>query len=110
MYDVDALAVTVLAGDADFFDIATGLINGTEAVVRAAFLVGAIIVVGATYFATRAFIPVLVAILLAGGVLWGINNARSVGSSATQTIQEAPRIDSPGQVQAQRQRSRGRRR
>jgi len=108
MFDVHAAAVTVLAAE-DFFDIATGLINGTEAVVRAAFLVGAIIVVGATYFATRAFIPVLVAILLAGGVLWGINNARTVGTSATETIEEAPGIDSPGQVQAQRRQPRRRR-
>jgi hypothetical protein len=109
MFHVHALAVSVLAAD-DFFDIANGLVRGTETVVRGAFLVGAIIVVGATYFATRAFIPVLVAILLAGGVLWGINNARTVGSTATETINEAPDVGAPAQgVQGQRRRTTGRR-
>jgi hypothetical protein len=75
-------------------------------VVKGAFLVGAMIVVGATYFVTRAFVPVLVAIILAGGVLWGINNAADVGNSATQTINEAPNRNGVTGVQAQRRRGR----
>jgi hypothetical protein len=100
------LAAPVLAAD-DFFDIANGLIGGAETVVKGAFLVGAMIVVGATYFVTRAFVPVLVAIILAGSVLWGVNNAANIGTTATTTINDAPdnqRVDSVGE------RVRGRRR
>jgi hypothetical protein len=95
MFPVHALNLIVLAaeegtGSKSLFDIANGLITGATGVVQAAFLLGAIIVVGATYFVTRAFVPVLVAIVLAAGVLWGVNSAPTIRDSAITTVDEAP--------------------
>lgn len=108
MFHVHVLAVTVLAAG-DFFEIANGLISGAQTVVKGAFLVGAMIVVGATYFVTRAFVPVLVAIILAGSVLWGVNNAASVGTTATETINEAPNRQPVNTTGSQVRRRSGRR-
>lgn len=56
-------------------DFLTGLSGEVLTLVRAVLLVGAVFVIGSTWFRTKALIPTLGSLLVAGVVLWSTSDA-----------------------------------
>jgi hypothetical protein len=79
--------VNVLAQQGgNFFDIANYLISNTESVLKVVGTVVAIGLVIFTYAKTRAWVPTLLMLGLAGVVLYGINNTPTLQDTTTETI------------------------
>ncbi|MEX2621571.1 MAG: hypothetical protein WD250_15245 [Egibacteraceae bacterium] len=78
------------------FEWAHGIIDQMLTLIRAGIVVFAIITVSMIYARTKAVVPVAVAALLAGAVIWAVNNIdwfeRKVGQ---ETIALAPALAEP---------------
>jgi hypothetical protein len=70
-------------------DVANRLTVDLTGVLRNVALLAAIAVVIFTYFKTRAWVPTLVAIVMAGVVLWAVNNAAFLRDSTKRTIEQS---------------------
>jgi hypothetical protein len=85
------LHVIVLAENV--IDVARGLTADVTGLLQAIALLAAIAVVVATYFKTRAWVPTLIAIAMAGIVVWAVNNTDFLRGSTDRTIREAGQAD-----------------
>jgi hypothetical protein len=74
-------------------DVANRLTTQTTGVLRNLALLAAIAVVVFTYFKTRAWVPTLVAIVMAGVVVWAVNSTDFLRGSTDRTIREAGQAD-----------------
>ena len=88
--------INVLAQSAGFFEIAGYLIRNTEALLKAAGVAAAVGLVIFTYLRTRAWVPTLLMLGLAGVVLWGINNTSLLETTTDQTIRAGGAGDGTG--------------
>lgn len=70
-------------------DVANRLTTQTTGVLRNLALLAAIAVVVFTYFKTRAWVPTLVAIVMAGVVVWAVNSTDFLRNSTDRTIRQS---------------------
>lgn len=87
--------VAVLAAGG-YTDVINGRVLEWQNMVKGAFNLGAIVVVGVTYFKTKALVATVGAMLLAGLVLWGVNSTDWFQTKTGEEIQRASVLVVPG--------------
>lgn len=94
------MAVELIVLAENVIDVAKRLTTDVTGLLRSIALLAAIAVVVFTYFKTRAWVPTLISIVMAGFVLWAVNNDDFLKDSTEKTIEQSRRPDVRALVEA----------